>query len=50
MVSKFDHCLADLLYRRERGGLALDIVAVVSNHGECEDLATRYQVPSTKYR
>jgi formyltetrahydrofolate deformylase len=45
MVSKFDHCLADLLYRRERGGLALDIVAVVSNHGECEDLATRYQVP-----
>jgi formyltetrahydrofolate deformylase len=45
MVSKFDHCLADLLYRREQGDLALDIVAVVSNHRECEDLATRYQVP-----
>jgi formyltetrahydrofolate deformylase len=45
MVSKFDHCLADLLYRREQGDLALDIVAVVSNHRDCEDLATRYQVP-----
>jgi formyltetrahydrofolate deformylase len=45
MVSKFDHCLADLLYRREQGGLALDIVAVVSNHGDCAELATRYAVP-----
>ena len=45
MVSKFDHCLADLLYRRERGDLALDIVAVVSNHPDCAELATRYAVP-----
>jgi formyltetrahydrofolate deformylase len=45
MVSKFDHCLADLLYRRERGDLALDIVAVVSNHADCAELATRYAVP-----
>ncbi len=45
MVSKFDHCLADLLYRRERGDLALDIVAVVSNHEDCAELATRYAVP-----
>ncbi|MFZ1062868.1 MAG: formyltetrahydrofolate deformylase [Acidimicrobiales bacterium] len=45
MVSQFDHCLADLLYRREQGDLPLDIVAVVSNHDVCEPLATRYHVP-----
>lgn len=45
MVSRFDHCLADLLYRREQGDLALDIAAVVSNHPDCRDLATRYDIP-----
>lgn len=45
MVSKFDHCLADLLYRREQGDLSLDIAAVVSNHPDCRDLATRYDLP-----
>ncbi|GGC24267.1 formyltetrahydrofolate deformylase [Novosphingobium marinum] len=32
MVSKFDHCLADLLYRQRIGEMAMDIVAIVSNH------------------
>jgi len=32
MVSKFDHCLADLLYRHRIGELRMDIAAVVSNH------------------
>jgi formyltetrahydrofolate deformylase len=58
MVSKYDHCLADLLFRREQGDLPLDIVAVVSNHPDCAALAARYQVhfhlipvgPSTKQR
>jgi formyltetrahydrofolate deformylase len=45
MVSTFDHCLADLLYRREQGDLPLDIVAVVSNHPDCGPLAARYKVP-----
>ncbi len=45
MVSQFDHCLADLLYRRERGDLPLDIVAVVSNHEVCAEVAQRYGVP-----
>ena len=31
-VSKFDHCLADLLYRWRRGELPMEITAVVSNH------------------
>jgi formyltetrahydrofolate deformylase len=33
MVSKFDHCLADLLYRWRIGELSMDIVGIVSNHG-----------------
>ena len=32
MVSKFDHCLVDLLYRWRTGELAIDPVAIVSNH------------------
>ena len=32
MVSKFDHCLADLLYRWRIGELAMEPVALVSNH------------------
>lgn len=32
MVSKFDHCLADLLYRWRIGELPIDPVAIVSNH------------------
>jgi formyltetrahydrofolate deformylase len=32
LVSKFDHCLGDLLYRRRIGELAMDVVGVVSNH------------------
>ena len=44
LVSKFDHCLADLLYRREQGDLPLDIVAIVSNHPDCRSLAARYNI------
>lgn len=32
LVSKFDHCLLDLLYRVRIGELRMDIVSVVSNH------------------
>lgn len=32
LVSKFDHCLVDLLYRRRIGELAMDLVGVVANH------------------
>jgi formyltetrahydrofolate deformylase len=45
MVSKFDHCLAELLYQRERGDLKLDIVAIVGNHRDCEPIANQYGVP-----
>jgi formyltetrahydrofolate deformylase len=32
LVSKFDHCLGDLLYRARIGELMMDVVGVVSNH------------------
>jgi formyltetrahydrofolate deformylase len=33
LVSKFDHCLVDLLYRHRIGELPMDVTAVVANHG-----------------
>ncbi len=32
LVSKFDHCLVDLLYRNRIGELNMDVVGIVSNH------------------
>jgi len=32
LVSKSDHCLADILYRWRTGELSLDLTAIVSNH------------------
>ncbi len=32
LVSRFDHCLADLLYRHRIGELAMDIVGIIGNH------------------
>lgn len=54
LVSKFDHCLADLLYRWRIGELPMEVTAIVSNHG-CEHLASTdlgerpfYHFPVTK--
>ncbi len=32
LVSKFDHCLSDLLYRQRLGELPMDVVAIAGNH------------------
>ena len=32
LVSKFDHCLADLLYRERIGELRMDVAGIISNH------------------
>lgn len=45
MVSKFGHCLNDLLYRTAIGALNIDIAGVVSNHTDLESHARHYQVP-----
>jgi formyltetrahydrofolate deformylase len=44
-VSKFDHCLADLLYRHRSGELACDIPLIISNHPDVQPLADFYRVP-----
>ncbi len=41
MVSKFDHCLADLLYRHHKGQLRMQITAIVSNHLDLRPMAER---------
>ena len=41
MVSKFDHCLTDLLYRHAKGELHMQITAIVSNHLELRHMAER---------
>ncbi len=45
MVSKFDHCLNDLLYRYRTGELNADIPAIVSNHPDLEKLAQWHDIP-----
>ena len=45
LVSKFDHCLNDLLYRNKVGALKMDLVAIVSNHRDSETLAAAYGIP-----
>ncbi|WP_127359662.1 formyltetrahydrofolate deformylase [Actinacidiphila soli] len=45
MVSKFGHCLNDLLFRTRIGALPIEIAAVVSNHTDFEELVGSYGVP-----
>ncbi|MFE5839993.1 formyltetrahydrofolate deformylase [Arthrobacter sp. NPDC056493] len=45
MVSRYDHCLNDLLVRARSGELPVEIAAVVSNHPDLEGLAAWHGVP-----
>ena len=45
MVSKADHCLRDLFSQWRHGDLAMDIVAVVSNHADLAPLVAAEGVP-----
>ncbi len=45
LVSKFGHCLNDLLYRYQIGSLKIDIPAIVSNHRDFYQLAAWHNVP-----
>jgi formyltetrahydrofolate deformylase len=44
MVSRFGHCLNDLLFRWSTGSLQITIPAIVSNHRDFEKLATSYGI------
>ncbi|MFF1358469.1 formyltetrahydrofolate deformylase [Streptomyces sp. NPDC058297] len=45
MVSRYDHCLNDLLFRTRSGDLPIDVVAVVSNHRDHEALVAWHGIP-----
>jgi len=44
-VSKYDHCLQDLLYRQQSGELRCEIPLIVSNHPDSQRIADFYGVP-----
>jgi formyltetrahydrofolate deformylase len=53
MVSKFDHCLNDLLYRWKNNSLPIDIKGIASNHETSRELVETaglpfYYIPITK--
>lgn len=45
LVSKFDHCLVDLLYRQRLGEIHVDIPMIVSNHPDAKPIADTYGIP-----
>jgi len=45
MVSKFDHCLLDLLYRQRTGELKMEVPAIVSNHPDLKPIADWHGIP-----
>jgi formyltetrahydrofolate deformylase len=45
MVSRYDHCLNDLLYRYRTGALKMAIPAIISNHMDLAGLASWHKVP-----
>ncbi|MDP2574603.1 formyltetrahydrofolate deformylase [Vibrio penaeicida] len=45
MVSKYDHCLNDLLYRYRTGNLNVEVGAIVSNHPDLKPLAEWHGIP-----
>ena len=45
MVSRFGHCLNDLLYRWQIGALPIDIVAVISNHMDYQKVVVNHDIP-----
>ncbi|WP_409523711.1 formyltetrahydrofolate deformylase [Nitrincola sp. MINF-07-Sa-05] len=45
LVSKYDHCLQDLLHRHSTGALNIQIPAIISNHPDLKRLADWYNIP-----
>ncbi|MGH9513434.1 MAG: formyltetrahydrofolate deformylase [Terriglobales bacterium] len=45
LVSRYDHCLVDLLYRHKSGELACDVPLIISNHPDNQAIAEFYGIP-----
>jgi formyltetrahydrofolate deformylase len=44
-VSKYDHCLYDLLLRQRAGELSGDVTAVISNHPDLAEVSAQFGIP-----
>ncbi|MDQ4215663.1 formyltetrahydrofolate deformylase [Microbacterium sp. ASV81] len=44
-VSKYDHCLMELLWRTQRGQLDIDVTMVISNHPDLAEAVRSFGVP-----
>jgi formyltetrahydrofolate deformylase len=49
LVSKFEHCLYDLLLRHRLGELVCDIPLIISNHPDLECVAEKFEIPYHVY-
>ena len=45
LVSRYDHCLFELLYRWKSGELSAVIPAIISNHESCAPIAAQFGIP-----
>jgi formyltetrahydrofolate deformylase len=45
LVSKYDHCLHEILWRNNMGEFQVNISLIISNHPDLEPLAEHYQIP-----
>ncbi|MBL4852559.1 MAG: formyltetrahydrofolate deformylase [Gammaproteobacteria bacterium] len=43
-VSKYDHCLREILWRHQAGELAVEIPLIISNHNDLSDIATQHGI------
>lgn len=50
LVSRYDHCLYDLLLRHRAGELECDVVAVLSNHADLAPIAAQFGIPFHQHR
>ena len=45
MVSKYDHCLWELLLRHRAGELDCEIALIISNHPDLQNIADSFNIP-----
>lgn len=44
-VSKYDHCIREILWRFSLGEFSIEIPLIISNHPDLEEIAARYHIP-----
>ncbi len=44
-VSKYDHCLQEILWRYSQDEFKINIKLIISNHNDLKSLAEQYKIP-----